>query len=254
MIIDEVNYAREVFEIKDFPGNLFEYIVSKENYIKKYNFLLFKQELSNISGFIGYSKSNKAIICINYNRNIGHQNFTLAHEIGHLFLHKGQAQCDQDKDLNITNKNDIESEANEFAAELIYPKNFVLNDYEYIIKNNLLDSCNYEQLGSFLNEICKKYFVSFKFAFCRILYTSDWHLENRVNKKWNDFYKYIKPISERFDKSFYSVDINCEFYKPYVAPYESMKFYVHELVKRKDISIETGEALIYKHGLVEGCK
>jgi len=117
-IIDKVENAREFFDIKDFPSNLFE-LIQKKNYIDDYKLLLFKEDIGKLSGFIGYGENNLTVICINYKRTIGHQNFTFAHELGHWFLHNGNSISDDDACLFYLDG--IEKEANDFAAELLYP-------------------------------------------------------------------------------------------------------------------------------------
>lgn len=94
-IFEAVNKARAFFEIEDYPGDFF-YHLEKMNYTEKYNILLFKEDIDKLSGFIGYGANNIAVICVNYKRSYGHQNFTLAHELGHWFLHKGRSISDAD--------------------------------------------------------------------------------------------------------------------------------------------------------------
>lgn len=91
-----VNKARDLFEIKDFPGNFFS-LFEKQNYAERYKLLLFKEDIARLSGFIGYGDDGISVICINYKRPIGHQNFTFAHELGHWIMHKGQNISDDDK-------------------------------------------------------------------------------------------------------------------------------------------------------------
>lgn len=55
-VIEAVNKARELFGIKDFPGNLF-HLFEKQNYIERFNLLLFKEDISKLSGFIGYGEN-----------------------------------------------------------------------------------------------------------------------------------------------------------------------------------------------------
>ena len=95
-VIEAVNKARNFFRIEDFPGNFFT-LLDTQNYTEKYRLLLFKEDIAKLSGFIGYGENGLSAICINYKRPIGHQNFTLAHELGHWFMHKGQNISDDDK-------------------------------------------------------------------------------------------------------------------------------------------------------------
>ena len=86
-VLNAINTARKAFEIESFPGDFFERLMMG-NYIDKYKLLLFKEDIDKLSGFIGYGVDGFAVICVNYKRPVGHQNFTLAHEVGHWFLHK----------------------------------------------------------------------------------------------------------------------------------------------------------------------
>ena len=75
-------------------------------------------------------KENAAEWAIFYNSDIAHQgrrNFTLAHELGHYMVHRherssGRFDCSE-KDIlgNNTGTNEIEAEANAFAATLLMP-------------------------------------------------------------------------------------------------------------------------------------
>lgn len=94
-----------------------------------------------VSGAISYEKNTKRFtILVNKNKPKTRQNFTIAHEIGHYFLHQEiikskEAIIDGDSSLDsgqvlyrldITDQKTIETEreANNFAASLIMPKDF----------------------------------------------------------------------------------------------------------------------------------
>lgn len=126
-ILEAVNNAREFFEIEDYPGDFFSRL-DKVDYTNKYGILLFKEDIDKLSGFIGYGVNDLAVICINYKRTYGHQNFTLAHELGHWFLHKGVSSSDDDRVLGYSSDK-VEQEANDFASELLYPEELLVKDY-----------------------------------------------------------------------------------------------------------------------------
>ncbi len=134
-VFEAVKNAREFFCIQDFPGNLFT-LLEKGDYAEKYKMLLFKEDIGKLSGFIGYGGDGFTVICINYKRPIGHQNFTLAHELGHWFLHKGQNISDEDK--HIYSGELQEKEASNFASEVLYPERFIEQDYCDILHKGLL--------------------------------------------------------------------------------------------------------------------
>ena len=196
---DAVNTAREFFKIEDFPGNFF-ILLEKQNYIEKYRLLLFKEDIAKLSGFIGYGDNGISVICINYKRPIGHQNFTLAHELGHWFMHKGQNISDDDKTCSYSTET-IEKDANSFAAELLYPENLFEKDYLDICEKGLLTINSRKALAICIDELCHKYCLSFDMVFRKILHKS------RQAQQYNKIKKEIEDalgckISEYFEKDF----------------------------------------------------
>lgn len=94
----------------------------------------------NLSGAILYlSENQKFVILVNSNKPKTRQYFTLAHELGHFYLHKklikdGKGLVDKENTLDSSTilfrndiaKNDqIERHANRFAAVLIMPEELV---------------------------------------------------------------------------------------------------------------------------------
>ena len=83
---------------------------------------------SSLSGF-AFQKDGIKFIGINSNESPERQRFTIAHEIGHLFLHKGdKVNYEQDGVMLFRNGHSSdgtdlrEIEANRFAAELLMPE------------------------------------------------------------------------------------------------------------------------------------
>ena len=89
-----------------------------------------------------YSQADRsAIIGVNSAQSVTRQRFTIAHEIGHLLLHKGEDVHIDEKPLsklltsreavqrrdNISSQatDPLEIEANQFAAELLMPEEFI---------------------------------------------------------------------------------------------------------------------------------
>lgn len=239
---NRIEDARRFFGIDSYPGNLFEFLGKKE-LIEEHKVLLFKQDLDKLSGFIGYI-NDFTIICVNYKRNIGHQNFTLAHEIGHMFLHNGISKSDLNPENPENDKEEIE--ANYFASELIYPKKFVTEDFTFVKKNNLFKQKNWDKLADFINSLCAKYGTSFKFTFNKM---SNGYFRDYKKKSsfYNKFKNYIGNLSEAFPKYMHVVDFKHEYYQVYMEPYNYMKQLVKELVDKQELGLETGEAIIEKY-------
>jgi len=121
---------------------------------------VFYQSLDDdVSGFL-YRNSAQMVIGINTHHAPVRQNFTAAHELGHLLLHE-QEQLHIDKAFRVRLRDDVSSqgtdeaerEANFFAASLLMPRHFLEQDLEGEEYVNLLDD-------DFLSELSRKYGVS----------------------------------------------------------------------------------------------
>jgi len=92
----------------------------------------------DISGIL-YRDEKQTIIGINSTHGRARQRFTIAHEIGHLVLHKGELFVDQAVRVNFRDKRSSlaedqqEIEANKFAAELLMPQEMIRREVEKCI-------------------------------------------------------------------------------------------------------------------------
>lgn len=116
----------------------------------------------NLAGF-AYQKGGVKIIGVNSSESETRQRFTLAHELGHMMLHKQETvNYDQElilmRDVRASMGTDVkEIDANRFAAELLMPENELAED----LKNNSLPdmlSDHYEDSAGF-KKLCAKYGV-----------------------------------------------------------------------------------------------
>lgn len=245
-VIEAVNKAREFFDIKDFPGNFFT-LLENHDYIEKYKLLLFKEDISKLSGFIGYGENGISVICINYKRPIGHQNFTLAHELGHWFLHNGQNISDNDR--NCVYSNDIkEQEANAFAAELLYPEILFVQDYFEAVQTGLLQENKRKELAIYIDKLCHKYCLSFEMVFRKILYKDRKATQHDKIKKEIEKSLGCK-ISEYFERDFYVPNENLPEYQPLKSPYIELEKRINKLVKLGKIGEATADSIKYRSGI-----
>jgi len=114
--------------------------VAVENIAKGESLLIRFQPLeSNLSGFL-FHDNNGAIIGVNSTQARVRQRFTIAHELGHFLLHQN-SNLVVDRVLvklrsgSASRETDIhEIEANYFAAELLMPRNLLIEDIEDIEK------------------------------------------------------------------------------------------------------------------------
>ncbi|MTI49721.1 MAG: ImmA/IrrE family metallo-endopeptidase [Firmicutes bacterium] len=241
MIIGEkVKDAREFFNIKKYPGNFFDYLIKDNDYINKYGILLFKQDLGDsISGFIGYVDETP-VICINNDRTIGHQNFTLAHEIGHYFLHRGESVDDTQRDIDSHSGDEKEKDAHAFASELIYPVEFLKKDFEHALNNNLFNSKKRIELADFVNELCHKYCTSFSFTIHKLLYSIG---HPKSNKIIDSVMAEVGGLNNRYNSALYNKHANDINYKTF-SPIKLMEDYIMKLSDSKKISYDTGQVIL----------
>lgn len=118
---------------------------------------------SQLSGF-AYQKGGQKMIGVNVTESDERQRFTIAHELGHLFLHKNSVNYDQGglmmfrdghSSKGIDNK---EVQANRFAAELLMPEPDLRKD---LAKQKAFDlMTDPGMLQSFVKKMAKRYKVS----------------------------------------------------------------------------------------------
>ena len=115
-----------------------------------------------LSGMLVRSQ-NKIIIGINESHSIEKQRFSIAHEIGHFFLHDGEELIvDQNFLVNFrhlkTNPGQYhkEKDANYFASSLLIPEKFLFND----LKSYQINSLTSKKFEEISKDLHKKYNVS----------------------------------------------------------------------------------------------
>jgi Zn-dependent peptidase ImmA (M78 family) len=123
-----------------------------------------------LSGFL-FRDSHQKVIGVNTHHASVRQNFTIAHELGHLLLHD-QEQLHVDRafptvrlrdDTSSQGVDDAEKEANLFAAELLMPHAFLRRD---VAAQNTLDLYD----DSFVPELAERYGVSVQALMFRLQY------------------------------------------------------------------------------------
>lgn len=88
----------------------------------------------DISGML-FRDKDQTVIGVNSLHHPNRQRFTIAHEIGHLLLHKG-TEVHVDRTFRVNLRSDVSSqavdsdeiEANRFAAHLLMPQDFLTKD------------------------------------------------------------------------------------------------------------------------------
>ena len=95
---------------------------------KKADVLIKKAPSKKFSGLL-YRKDGVAFMAVSSSESVVRQRFTIAHELGHFFLHpqKDTFVEFRDNEKNIT-RGVKEVEANQFAAALLMPRKFLEKD------------------------------------------------------------------------------------------------------------------------------
>ena len=93
--------------------------------------------------FSGITHKTKKAIGINKNHHPVRQRFSLAHELGHYFLDHPTADEELPSEEGDQERNIYESEANEFAGELLVPRE--------VLKSSLMEHKDIESLKKLFN-------------------------------------------------------------------------------------------------------
>ena len=107
----------------------------------------------DVSGFIYKQKDNPTVIGVNSNHHPNRQRFTVAHELGHFFLHdKTEVHVDQfvvrlRNTASATGEDRDEIEANRFAAELLMPVRMVSEEISRLQIHDFSDDRAMTQLA-----------------------------------------------------------------------------------------------------------
>ena len=123
----------------------------------------------NISGIL-YIEKGKGVIGYNKNESEVRQRFTIAHEIGHYLLHRLDREIFYEKEFKLyrnskssTGEEEMEREANAFAAALLMPKDRLQKEIEKIHFDFVSDK------DEMLEKLAKSFKVSNQAMMYRIL-------------------------------------------------------------------------------------
>ncbi len=144
-IEEKASFVLEKMKINSAP-------VSVEDIASRWHIVIKRASHSNFSGVL-LRKEDAAFMAINSDESPVRQRFTIAHELGHFFLHetKGTFIDYRDNKTNIV-RDKRERDANKFAAALLMPKKLLLKDIKSFLENGLD-----KEITTFL---AKKYEVS----------------------------------------------------------------------------------------------
>jgi Zn-dependent peptidase ImmA (M78 family) len=146
--IDEArNFAKKILE--RYQSVIKDGYVDVDFLAKQEGIDIIEEDFENgtLSGFLQIkTNSGQPVIAISKSDKLTRQRFTIAHELGHYFLHKSQSIHVDDletaelilyRDTKSSHASHInEIQANQFAAELLMPSQMIKIDVENLRKQN----------------------------------------------------------------------------------------------------------------------
>lgn len=154
MNVSQGAYSMQEYLFKEFNAAISKPPVDLDDLCLRLGIELVKQPMeSHVSGMLEPLPNSKYRITVNDTMSEGRQRFTIAHELGHLALHRhliGDGLDDRAMrsskpgcydNTHITKYE--ETEANKFAASLLLPKDAVLKKAAELGRNNLSDLAKY---------------------------------------------------------------------------------------------------------------
>lgn len=119
---------------------------------------------NQIAGYIKKTKNGQATILVNVNDIPTRQRFTIAHEIGHYFLHMKDNSEESHIELRTVAKDSKELSADRFAAELLMPENLIRKEHDKL-------------MFATATELAQKFNVSFSAMKYRLDTLGLWHYD-----------------------------------------------------------------------------
>ncbi|BBI34953.1 ImmA/IrrE family metallo-endopeptidase [Cohnella abietis] len=129
---------------------------------------------SDISGMLFRDENKKLnVIGVNSSHSPNRQRFTIAHELGHFLLHKGETNhFDRAGTFKVNYRNSVSStatskeeiEANTFAAAILMPEHFLVP----IIEQRLSDGLDISDDSDEISEIASQFKVSTQALYFRL--------------------------------------------------------------------------------------
>lgn len=164
---------KEILEIEDKAQEVLKKLkiidspVLLESILRYYKITKLDAPSDKYSGMM-LTTNNKTFIGINSNESKARQRFTIAHELGHYFLEKSKEKAFIDNSETIKNGMEFEiafrkkshkkgelgeMKANAFAASLLMPAKWLINDLKNLKKTQMFSDKS-------INKLAEKYQVS----------------------------------------------------------------------------------------------
>jgi len=132
-ITNEVTRIKQKYALTGIPVDLHKILEAENIEVIETDFTAYESKVKKpISGMLYIDGDNKLIL-VNEKDNKKRRNFTIAHELGHYFLHW---ERDKTNEIFVSFRGDSnprETEANRFAAELLLSDDDVEKEYKLVI-------------------------------------------------------------------------------------------------------------------------
>jgi Zn-dependent peptidase ImmA (M78 family) len=159
-----INQIRSIVETLLERGKFIEPPIDVKQIATEQKIDVREEPLGDISGLI-FREGSQVIIGVNENHHERRRRFTIAHELGHFFLHS-ENPLFIDKVFPVKRRDHVSSEAidkdeieaNAFAAELLMPSKFLKEDFSRV-KPGVLDYEN-EDITEVIQDLADRYKVS----------------------------------------------------------------------------------------------
>ena len=129
-IKEKVNELRKQYSLDKVPVDLTK-LLKKENIkVIERDFAKFENDVKKKISSMLYIDNGSKLIFVDESDNPRRKNFTVAHELGHYYLHGGKEASSEVLVSFRGDSNQRETEANKFAAELLLPDDKVEMEYK----------------------------------------------------------------------------------------------------------------------------
>ena len=150
--------------------------------------------LENYDGRIVYGKRGKALITVNSNLTYEpRKRFTIAHELGHYILGHNRKEVAHDDQVSMEyyKSGSQETEANQFASELLMPSSIFL---EYVEGERFSPQLMHDLAGEFKTSVTSVVYKYLEYGSHPIVVFYSYNNKIRYWKKSKDFMRRIKDF------------------------------------------------------------
>lgn len=173
--LKKINIQDEVTKLLDRAGIVNPPVII-DDIVFELGIKLYKAKMKS-NDILGVFKNNS--IYINQQQSKNAMRFTIAHEIGHIIMEGAKENITYERDIR--NSKPSEVVANNFAAELLVPTDFLIDEVKKVIERLKKNKINIPRNKDLILEfLCELFMVSYETMYFRIM------KEDIVNKMLSD--------------------------------------------------------------------